>query len=334
MLYVTTVSQRGSNMKSLTKYALILLVLPTVIIGAAQKEQANILASQALQALQDELKNPRYVKEILPNDFSYLKQLLEYNKQTDQPRTFTRSVFKLFTNLVKGVRYINAYAFSDLLEHMPTLLQKSFVMYRTENLLRNVTIYELDACDRFKKSVSTLLISSFNNNYQEFKKNPQGFLDTLSNEILDLNEEETKVELLRQSVIRFLEIALNKLVWSVEDKEESWNSVKKISNQLAGFMDKAILCDVNDLDDLYWTLVHRYCYFLELNSSEFTLEFYEKIKADISTSHCLMLELEEQDSFIEKKSSVFLKTIMANEAHQRALLLAMQENAQTSVVRN
>lgn len=332
MLYGTTLSQRESNMKSLNKYAYLLLVFPLVLVGATpKKEQSSILAAQALQALQDELKNPRYIKEILPNDFSYLKQLLEYTKSTEQPRTFTRSVFKLFSNLIKGTRYINAYAFSDLLENMPNLLQKSFVMYKTETVLRNITIYELDACDRFKRSVSTLLVTSFNNNYQEFKKNPQVFLDNLSNEILDINEEEVNVELLRQAVIRFLEISLNKLVWSIEDKEESWMLVKKISNQLACFMDHAIIVDVNDLDDLFWTLVHRYSYFLELNCSEFTLEFYEKIKQDIASEHCLLLELEEQDSFVEKKSSFFLKQLMAQEAQQRALLIASQSNNKIAV---
>lgn len=312
-------------MKSLHKYTFVLLTLPLSLIAATQKEPSNFLATQALQALQGELKNPRYVKDILPNDFSYFKQLLEYSKSTDQSRTFNRSVFKLFTNLIKGTRYINAYAMSDLLETMPQLLQKSFVMYKTERILRNVTVYELDSYDRFKRSVSSLLISSFNNNYQDFKKDPQQFLNNLSNEILDLNEEETNIELLRQSVIRFLEISLNKLVWAVEDKEESWNLVKKISNQLANFMDYAIITDVNDLDDMYWTLVHRYAYFIELNASELTLDFYEKIKQDVSSEHCLLLELEEQDSFIEKKGDFFLKQIMANEAQQRALLLVTQD---------
>ena len=328
MLYVTTVSQRGYNMKSLHKYTCALLMLPLSLMAATKKEQSSILATQALQALQEELKNPRYVKEILPNDFSYLKQLLEYTKSTEQPRTFTRSVFKLFTNLIKGTRYINSYAFSDLLETMPHLLQKSFVMYKTERVLHNVTIYELDSCDRFKRGVSSLLISSFNTNYQEFKKDPQQFLNNLSNEILDLNEEETNVELLRQSVIRFLELSLNKLIWSVEDKEESWKLVKKMANQLACFLDHAIITDVNDLDDLYWTLVHRYCYFIELNASEFTLEFYEKIKHDVASEHCLLLELEEQDSLVEKKSDFFLKQIMAHEAQQRAFLIATQQTQQ------
>jgi hypothetical protein len=296
-----------------------------LLIGSAPKESSSVLAHEALTALQDELKNPKFVSEVLPNNFCYFKQLLEYNITSLQPRTFTRSVFKLFTNLLKGCRYVNAYALSDLLESMPPLLKKSFMLYKAELLLHNTTIYELDAYDRFKQSVSHILVSGFNKNYQDFKQNPQEFLEKINREILAINEEEVHVELLRQSVIRFLEISLNKLVWSVDDKEESWTIVKKISHQLAHFIECNIITDVNDLDDLYWTLVHRYCYFLDLNSAELPLDFYQKIKHDIAHDHILLLELEEQDSFIEKKSDFFLKTLLGHEARHRMDLLNMQQ---------
>ena len=65
-------------------------------------------------------------------------------------------------------------------------------------------------------------------------------------------------------LVDFLEIAMAKLIWSPEEHEKIWENVKAISRQLEVLIQHNILNDANDLDDLYWTLIHRFCFFLEI----------------------------------------------------------------------
>jgi len=111
---------------------------------------------------------------------------------------------------------------------------------------------------------------------------------------------------------------LSKLVWSPEDGEKTWNSVKDISYQLATLVDNNILVDINDLDDLFWTLTYRYCYFLEIAGSDLPLEFFEKVKNDITAQELLFLELEEEDNLFESKASYLTRSLFQAEVKSRA----------------
>ncbi|MGB8367116.1 MAG: hypothetical protein WCD44_02045, partial [Candidatus Babeliales bacterium] len=226
---------------------------------------------------------------------------------------------RLFSNILKGSEFVNAFQFSDtLLEQLPAALKNYFIVKKVEKYLSNKALYDADMLDRFKEIVNTMLYTKFSSEFEIFKKSPGDFLDILSDEVVQFAEEEMNVEQLRQSIIRFLEISLNKLVWSSEEEEKTWQSVKNISRQLATLMDTNVLVDINDLDDLFWTLIYRYCYFLELSGGNLSVEFYEKVKNDIAGQELLFLELEEEDNFFESKTSYLTRSLLQAEAKSRA----------------
>jgi hypothetical protein len=99
--------------------------------------------------------------------------------------------------------------------------------------------------------------------------------------------------------------------------EKSWTQVKHIAEQLASLLDNNIIDDTNDLDDLYWSLLTRYCYFIELTATDNAPSFYSYIKKDIAHSSLLFLELPEQDTFIESKLSYMQRTLATAEASSR-----------------
>ena len=61
--------------------------------------------------------------DVLPTNLNHLVQFLENGKKNNQSRAYIRSVVKLFSNKLKGVQYINAYAFSLMLSQFPELLK-------------------------------------------------------------------------------------------------------------------------------------------------------------------------------------------------------------------
>jgi hypothetical protein len=119
-------------------------------------------------------------------------------------------------------------------------------------------------------------------------------------------------------VLRFLEVGLSKLIWNPHEQEKTWESVKSISHHLATLMKYNIVDDLNDVDELFWTLIHRYRYFLELHNTTMPLSCYAKIKRDIRTQKLMLFELEEQEPFLQSKASCLMHTILAQEAKKRA----------------
>ncbi len=279
-------------------------------------------------SIQKELRDQKYRQEILPNNFSYLLQLLQHGSNTKLEREFAVSVISLFSKLLKGAEYVNAYSFSSLIEQLPSLTKNYFAPPSIDSALQNPVFTNLDMFDRIEKSVTDIIYHKFTKEFSQAQNNPQQFLDDLSAKIINITKQEVSMEQLRQAIIRFLEVGMGKLIWNANDPERSWDSVKTISHNLASLMESNIIEDLNDLDELFWTLTHRYCYFLELNSSDVPLSCYKKIKADVQMQHLMLFDLEEQEPFMQSKSDCLLQTILVQEAKKRAYDLNSIEKPQ------
>ena len=130
--------------------------------------------------------------------------------------------------------------------------------------------------------------------------------------------EDISVDELRHTLVRLLEITINKLTWHPEEHAKIWVSVKSISKQLEVLMEHNIIDDANDLDDLYWTLIHRFCYFLDLAHADLPVKFLEAIKDDVSTQQFLLIELEEQEPLITSKRDHLLHVVRSGIARKKA----------------
>ncbi len=254
-----------------------------------------------------------YGTDFLPNNFMHLQQFLNYGLDTQQPSSYIMSVFKLFGNKVKAASYVNAYAFSEMLNWLHKPIGGYFKQAPPVSK------------DELKVTINDVLYSSFLSQFEFFKKDPQNFFNDLSHEILtSLNHEllsankEIKQEQLRQSIIRFLEVCLSKIIWSPQEPEEAWDSVKLISQQLASLMDSNILVERDRLDDLCWSLVHRVCLFVDIAGTNLPLDFYDKVKQDLNSKELVFCEIEEQEKLITKKSDVLLQAFASGEAKTRA----------------
>lgn len=297
-------------------FALIVGISSNISIVAKEAAPTSLLF---MRSLEQELRNPDYVQTILPNNFSYLIQLLDHCKRTRQSRAYVRSVFNLFGNLLKGAEYVNPLAVSDLLEKMPKLLGDHFVPQRSQRILKNKDIYSMNLFDRVQESMAAMMYTKFSSNYDYFSKEPDKFLDELTGQLFEIAQEEITIECLRQSVMRFLETSLSKVIWCPREQQETWESVKKLADQLAALMDDNICDDAEDLDSLYWSLIHRYSYFIDVVGQDLSLACYEKIKYDVAMHDSLLFELEEQADFIETKAERLMRSVMMGEAQRMAI---------------
>jgi hypothetical protein len=264
------------------------LFIHSTNVYSFQVQDTTYQKENLLKSLQCELKDPSYRTITLPNNFSHLSKLISNGNSNNQPPAYLRSVIKLFSNLLKGAEYVNASAFENFLETFPTIISPYFTLSTSRKYITNEALYDAHLFDRFQASVNNALYFKFSSDYESFKQNPTQFLENISSEILLIAQEEVSREQLRQSIIAFIEIALSKMIWDVSQPEKSWLTTKTIANQLAELLDQNIIEDTNDLDDLYWSLVSRYSYFITITATDIDPSFFTTIKNDISNSDVIL----------------------------------------------
>jgi hypothetical protein len=285
---------------------------------AKQVNEETKVSSSDVAVIFKQLSKPSFGTDMLPHNFSYLTNLLDFGKTTRKGRAYTERVLRVFNRLIKSTPYINAYAFSDMLETLPRLLEQDFVAHKSKSFLKNSSLLDLDMYDRFKESVNNLLYQNFLSDYDEFKKDPDDFLSALTTQIVDIVEEEVSIDQLRHVLVRFLELGTSKLVWSPEDHEHVWTSVKKISNQLAKLVEHNVVEDIDDLDDMYWSLINRFCFFVDITHTSLDIEFYHSVQHDLNHGGLTLVELEEQESWLESKEDCLNRTIQSCKAKKLA----------------
>lgn len=282
------------------------------------KQQSPLSSFHLLHSIHRDLQDPKYRQDILPNNFSYMVQLLDYGVKTDQDREYAGNVLRLFSNLLKGSEYVNSYVFSALIEQIPSLLKPYFMGFKFESGSQLILANDLDMLERLQRMVTSIVYTKFAQDFTNCKTNPEQFLNDLTQRIVTATSQEVSIEQLRQVIIRFLEVGLSKLIWSPKDEEKTWESVKTISHNIASLMEYNIIDDLNDVDALYWTLVHRYRYFLELHSTDMPLACYQKIKNDMLNQKLFLFELEEQESFLPTKQTCLINTVLTQAGKKQA----------------
>lgn len=290
------------------------------------KPQSNLSAFHLLHSIHRDLQDPKYRQDILPNNFSYMVQLLDYGIKTNQDREYAQNVLRLFSNLLKGSEYVNSYVFGALLEQIPGLLKPYFMGFKFESGSQLILANDLDMLERLQRMVTSIVYTKFAQDFTNCKTNPEQFLNDLTQRIVTATSQEVSIEQLRQVIIRFLEVGLSKLIWSPKDEEKTWESVKTISHNIASLMEYNIIDDLSDVDALYWTLVHRYRYFLELHSTDMPVACYQKIKNDMVNQKLFLFELEEQESFLPTKLTCLLNTLLTQAGKKQAYDLPLSES--------
>lgn len=315
LLIIPFFSESNSTLSRSTKKEPTPIPLTTETDALARFAQPITLNPEGItKFLRHTYNHTDYGLEFLPNNFSHLLQFLHKGKESHQKRAYVQSVFRLFGNKLKSSSYVNAYAFSTALEKLPPLIADYFSPTKTgKDLLAMQT------------QINEMLYSRFLSQFKSFKDNPNDFLNTLSQDIVtNIDQQElplpldpTDVEELRKTTLMFLEVGLGKLIWNPEDKEATWLSAKNIAKDLSTLFEQKIIVDQDDLNDLFRTLIERYCFFLDLTGTDLPLEYFARVKQDIKSNTLVFLDLAEEED-IESKGERLLRSL--NQAEHRAYL--------------
>jgi hypothetical protein len=186
---------------------------------------------------------------------------------------------------------------------------------------------------KLKKLIKKILFTAFNAHFDYFKSEPNKFLDTLANDIVEeiksseLVQDHIDKEQLRGTLVRFLDTSIGKLVWSPLDQIDIWESFKQLSNDLVSLKNHEIISE-DDLDDLLTTLTQRFVYFLELTGSDLSPDTLIIIETDLSSDNLAINLLPEQEEYITTKREHILNAIKMTQAK----ILARSQGIITEVI--
>ncbi len=236
--------------------------------------------------------NDSEYKNFIAHDFSHITKFLNTAKRSLYPKTCTKNFLDFFGQKIKSTMYINSYMFVDFLHDLEDILKK------------NISI-EQDLYER-KTVIKDCLYNHFINNYSMAKSDPDKFFEMVSLDLINTidsqsQEHDATLSELQRSIFEFLEISISKLMWNTTYKKHIWQSFKAISIKLEDLLHANGVSDLTQLDKLYWSLVHRFTYFLEIAGSELDHEAYLDIEKDLDQKKLPILALEEQEIFLTPK---------------------------------
>ena len=128
-------------------------------------------------------------------------------------------------------------------------------------------------------------------------------------------------------VIQFIELLINKMVWYPQEPETIWQSVISVAHKIHLLGAAHIINHQDDIDDLIWSLVQRFCYFLRnvdkfIDTPETYLspDFFTEIEHDIDNHLVFFVEDAELDHGIKSKKQHLLEALAI--AKEKSLKLA------------
>ena len=92
--------------------------------------------------------------------------------------------------MLKSSHYVNASAFSDMLEQLPSELTPYFSLPASRQYIANSALYDATFVDRFKETVQNVLYMQFSTEYESFRQDPNLFLKKISGSIVTIAQEE------------------------------------------------------------------------------------------------------------------------------------------------
>ena len=247
--------------------------------------------------------HPEYV-HYLPYNLSHMIQFLEYGLATGQNEVFAVSVIKMFLQKIKAVPYVEAEAFAEFVPKF-TKVMKPYLEKKEASFLHEMQIV-------LKEKISDIFAKYFT----FFQKNPDSFMTSLAEQIAkqtnqSITQQHIEVEQLKKDVLRFFEMCANKLIWSSKDDIQTWYNCNRLAHECQICLDQKVLCDQNALDDMCWSFIHRFCYFVELSHQDLSKDFFAQVLHDLQTKPLVLIALEEQEDLMTCKKSHLIQRMQS-----------------------
>ncbi len=261
--------------------------------------------------------NQRSYANYLSQDASHVIEFFGIGKELSLTPEYLYVGTRLFYNKFKEAEIINDTVPLELLPAFAINLEPHFDTHQAEAPKEDLEF--------IKKHTEEVILYKFTEHFTRFQSSPETFIEELSHDLASFykqqeesqaqalaknNSKQESLMRLRNMTVRFFELTINKTMWNPITPETIWPSVVALAEGLKGLAQHHILDHMDDLDDLLWTLTHRFCYFVELTGADLPIAFYEKIEEDLVNKTVFFLETKEQDDGITTKKQFIIEALL------------------------
>jgi len=223
------------------------------------------------------------------------------------------TVFKLFNDKIKAIDLIDHSVLHQILEEFPAILHPYFKS-QGKNFSTNLSrLVDIAIKSKLESPIKAVKPQS---SVKSFKSDILNIFSSAHNNEKDFIENSFK---LRGIIVRFLENALGKTIWSKSHYETNWNSFIILAAFINKLFELNIIDDEDDIDSLKWSLTHAFCRFTDILGHHLPLGFYENIEDDLAAKIIPFLEEEEQDAFITSKKITLARALFKGKNKAKAL---------------
>lgn len=271
-----------------------------------------------------DIYNQRNYAKALSQDPTHIIQFFEIGGELNLPSEAFYVGMRLFYNKIKECEIIDASMMIKLLQEMPAMLKRYFGQESvTGDIVADFTAMQ--------KNVENIIIAKCTEKLPDFAEHPQDCTSQIAQELIsfyrqqidDVNRTIQRYEAkerLRCMIIKFIELALGKVMWYPKESNTIWTSFVDFSNQIQGLADHGLINHMDDLDDLHWSLVIRFSFFLDLMGSQLPLSFYEEVEQSLNKKTVFFLEFREQDEGIVTKKDLLLENLALSKIRALAFI--------------
>lgn len=309
-----TIRQHG--LRPLTNMVSSMEAATTDVTDGSAASKTSIFNQSLTDFIKKFYNHKQYALELSQNA-SHFSQFIEFSNELNLGVGPIYIWSRLMHNKFKSCEIVDDTVCAQLLETVPPLLEHYFAHDDTDANTNDLAF--------IKKQLESMILSRFTNHLDTFRLQPDIFISSLAQDLaLHYQQEQTKqhkaalraemTERLRNTIIRMHETILSKVMWSPQNHGSIWPSFKNIAHGLQLLGEYNVANHMDDLDDLYWSLVHRFCYFLELTGGKLPMIFYDQMQKDLEERAVYFLEYREQDEGIRSKKEILMSSIMQAKA--------------------
>lgn len=272
--------------------------------------------------------NQRSYASYLSQDTSDIIDFFSLAHELNLPAEHLLVGIRLLYNKIKegGAEIIND---SVVLELLPT-----FAIHLAPHFDTTEPATHLENVDFIKKHTEEVILYKFTEHFAHFQTSPEAFIGELSHDLSMVYKHQSELQTqlrakyankqeslsrLRNLVIRFFELTIGRIIWNTLTPETIWPSVIAMAEGLKSLAEHNVLDHMDDLDDLFWTLTHRFCYFVELTGADLPLSFYAQVEQDLINKNVFFLESKEQDDGITSKKQFVIEALLKGKTRALAL---------------
>lgn len=255
--------------------------------------------------LKDTFNHSNYPQQWMALKFDHVSQGLAIASQHEHPRRFAKKILNLFFLKMHNI-YVNPYAWHGFIEDLLACCGPH----------TNVEVERRAFIQSCKDILATYLVEDFDRFQIRTDQVLEEFATDLHTYIASAHERDISIREFQHCVHYFLTRGLSLLVWSPDEQEDAWYIMLSIASSLEECAARNLI-DADMLDDLNWTLIHKFNSFLSLAAHELQSAFFDAARYSMQTEERALFDADEREVYITTKSDHLASMLIKAETTSR-----------------